>query len=63
MSESHRPIAANSEPVKSTSTELMAANQAGRWMAWTGLGLATLWWLGAITSLLALIGPAALAGQ
>lgn len=42
---------------------LQAANQAGRWMAWAGLGLAVLWWGGAIALLLSLIGPQVLADQ
>ena len=52
MTETTQPV----EPRVLTSKDLEAANQAGQWMAWTGLGLAVLWWVGAVASAFILFG-------
>lgn len=53
MTETTQPT----EPRALTAKDLEAANQAGQWMAWTGLGLALLWWIGAVAGTLILFGP------
>lgn len=53
----------NSQEQSLSKQDVAAADTAGQWMAWTGLGFAVLWWAGAVGAALVLFGADVIAQQ